>query len=291
MNKVGIYYAYWTRTWDADFLEFVPRVKRLGFDILEVNSGAIARMSSEDRATLRAAAQDAGIELTYCIGLTREYDLAAEDEAVRNHGIDFLKRQADAISSMGGRILGGIIYSSWPGRMPEGVTDKRPYLDRSIASMIKAVKAAEDNGVLFNVEVVNRFEQYLLNTAQEAVAYVERVGSPNCKILLDTFHINIEEESFAGAIRTAGGHLGHVHLGEPNRRPPGRGRLPWDEFFGALWEIGYTGAMTMEPFVTPGGEVGRDISIYRDLSEGLDLDDEAARAARFVKGKLAGVWA
>jgi len=286
MNKVGIYYAYWTRNWDADFSEFIPRVKRLGFDVLEVNSGTVARMTSNDRGKLAASARDQGVELTFCIGLPHEYDLASADDSTRHNGIEFLKRQADAIGSMGGRILGGIIYSSWPGRMPQGTTDKRPFLDRSIAAMREAIKTAEHNGVYFHVEVVNRFEQYLMNTAQEAVAYVERVDSPNCKILLDTFHINIEEETFAGAIRTAGSHLGHVHLGEANRRPPGRGRLPWDEFFGALREIGYAGAMTMEPFVTPGGEVGRDISIYRDLSEGLDLDDEAARSAAFVKDKL-----
>ncbi|MDR3710976.1 MAG: sugar phosphate isomerase/epimerase [Capsulimonadaceae bacterium] len=286
-NKVGIYYAYWTRNWDADFVDFVPLVKRLGFDILEVNGGTIARMSIKERERLKAAALSAGVELTYCIGLTREYDLASEDAATRQRGVEFLTRMADAIGDMDGKILGGIIYSSWPGKMPQDVTDKRPFLDRSVAAMTEAVKAAEDNGVLFNVEVVNRFEQYLLNTAQEAVAYVERVNSPNCKILLDTFHMNIEEETFADAIRTAGSRLGHFHLGEANRRPPGRGRLPWDEIFGALGDIGYKGAMTMEPFMVPGGEVGRDISVYRDLTNGLDLDDEAERSAKFVKDKLA----
>jgi len=64
--------------------------------------------------------------------------------------------------------------------------------------------------------------------------------------------------------------------------------MPWDEIFGALREIGYTGAITMEPFLMPGGEVGRDISVYRNLRGGLDLDREAGRALKFMRGKLVG---
>ena len=69
--------------------------------------------------------------------------------------------------------------------------------------MREAVKAAEDNEVVFNMEVVNRFEQFLLNTCEEALAYVEAIGSPNAKVMLDTFHMNIEEDFIGEAIREA----------------------------------------------------------------------------------------
>lgn len=286
MNKIGIYYAYWTPTWDADFVPYVSKVKRLGFDVLEVNAGTVALMSERQQGRLRSVAEKEGIELTYCIGLTKKYDLASPNARVRKAGITFLRRIAKTMRVMGHKQLGGIIYSSWPGKLPFG-EDKRRYLDRSILSMREAIKTAEDCNVFFNVEVVNRFEQFILNTAAEAVVYTQRVESDHCRILLDTFHLNIEEESIGGAIATAGRKLGHFHLGETDRRPPGRGRMPWDEIFGALRKIGYAGAMTMEPFVTPGGEVGRDISLYRDLGRGRDPDREASRAARFVRRHLA----
>lgn len=284
MNRIGIYYAYWTHNWDADFHPFVDKVADLGFDVLEVNGGTIGNMTSEQRRALKAHADDRNIGLSYCIGLPRQYDLASEDKSVRANGIAFLRQMAEAIGEMGGGNLGGIIYSYWPATLPDGVSDKRPYWERSVASMQEAIKAAEDNNVFFNMEVVNRFEQYLLNTAAEAVAYVQEVGSPHARVMLDTFHINIEENFFSEAILTAGEYLGHFHIGENNRMPPGYGRIPWTEVGATLRQIGYQGDVVMEPFLMPGGEVGRDIKVFRDLSVGLDLDAEAAKALQFTRG-------
>ena len=286
MNKVGIYYAYWTHNWDADFVPFVSKVKKLGFDVLEVNSGTVANMNAAERDRLRSAAEKHGIELTACIGLPKKFDLASPVASTRKRGIAFLKKQAKALAATGIRELGGIIYSYWPGSLPAGETNKAPYWKRSVKSMREAIKTAEDCGVLFHMEVVNRFEQYMMNTAAEAVRYCREIGSPNCKVLLDTFHMNIEEDSFRGAIKTAGKYLGHVHIGETNRRAPGRGKMAWDEIFGALKSIRYKGSIVMEPFLMPGGEVGRDIKVFRDLRDGLNLDKEAGRACRFVKKHL-----
>ena len=101
---------------------------------------------------------------------------------------------AQSIGEMGGGVLGGIIYSYWPATFPEGETDKRPYIVRSITSMKEAIKAAEDNNVFFGIEVVNRFEQFMLNTCAEGVEYCRAVGSPHARVMLDTFHMNIGED-------------------------------------------------------------------------------------------------
>ncbi len=287
MNKIGIYYAFWTHDWDADFVPFVSKVKGLGFDILEVNSGTVTRMPNHERDRLKKAAEEADIELTFCIGLPHQYDVASEDVSIRRNGIEFLKKQAQMLQYMGARELGGIIYSSWPASLPENA-DRRPYLDRSVESMKEVIKTVEDCGVLFNVEVVNRFEQFIMNTAAEGVEYVERVGSSHCKLLLDTFHMNIEEDSFEDAVVLAGDNLGHLHIGETNRRAPGRGRIPWTEIASALRRIGYQGSVVMEPFLMPGGEVGRDIGVFRDLKGDLDLDEEAQRALHFMRDVLDG---
>ena len=286
MNKIGIYYAYWTHDWDADFHPFIDKVADLGFDILEVNAGTVAQITADERQALKSHADDRNLSLTYCIGLPHPFDVASADKTTRERGIAYLQQMAHAVGEMGGGKIGGIIYSSWPATMPPGETDKRPYVERSVASMKEAVKAAEDNDVLFNVEVVNRFEQFIMNTCDEALAYVEAVGSPNVKILLDTFHLNIEEDFVGAALVKAGDKLGHFHIGENNRMPPGYGHIPWTEIGAALRQINYTGDVVMEPFLMPGGQVGRDIKVFRDLSVGLDLDEEARKALLFMRGVL-----
>jgi D-psicose/D-tagatose/L-ribulose 3-epimerase len=109
------------------------------------------------------------------------------------------------------------------------------------------------------------------------------------KVMLDTFHMNIEEDSIGGAIRSAGPYLGHFHVGECNRKVPGKGRIPWLEIRDALREVGYDRAVVMEPFVRMGGKVGSDIKVWRDLSGGASesgLDDDAAGALEFLRSTL-----
>lgn len=286
MRRVGIYYAFWTREWDADFFPFIGRVKRLGFDQLEINGGTFATMSPDERRRLVQEAEKEGIVLSYGIGLTAEHDVSSLDESIRRNGVRFMRSMIEAVGEAGGGMIGGTVHSSWPSTLPVGATDKRPYLERSLASMKEYAKIAEDNKVFLNVEVINRFEQYLLNTCEEALAYVEEVASPSCAILLDTFHMNIEEDSISGAIRLAGSRLSALHLGETNRKPPGLGRMPWGEIKRALDDIGFDGPLVMEPFVTSGGRVGRDIGVWRDLIPEADHDALARDAAAFVKRSL-----
>jgi D-psicose/D-tagatose/L-ribulose 3-epimerase len=285
MNPIGIHFGYWTQSWSSDPIQFVGRAKKCGFEVLEVNAPKITLMGDKERDALKAAAENAGLSLTYSIGLKDDMDLASEDVATRRKGVAFLRDVSHAMKSLGGTVMAGINYSSWPRKLAPN-EDKRVLTDRAVEGVREAVKTAEDCGVIFCIEVVNRFEQFMMNTAAEGISFAERVGSPNCKLLLDTFHMNIEEDSLRDSLIETGAWLGHFHLGEPNRRPPGRGRMPWPEIFGALREINYQGAVVMEPFLVPGGEVGRDISVFRDLLGTGDLDEEASRSVEFVRSEL-----
>ena len=153
-------------------------------------------------------------------------------------------------------------------------------------NVYEIAKVAEDCGVNFCLEVLNRFENHMLNTAEEGVEFVKQVGHPSVKVMLDTFHMNIEEESIGGAIRTAGPYLGHFHTGECNRMVPGKGRIPWREVGEALRGIGYCGGVVMEPFVRMGGTVGSDIKVWRDISHGAaedKLDEDARESLNFSR--------
>ena len=100
-NPVGIYYAYWEQNWDADFYPYIDKVRKLGFDVLEINAGTVAEMSGGQRRELARAAADAGIKLTYCIGLPGRYDVSSADGTVRRNGIAFVKSMLAGIHGRG----------------------------------------------------------------------------------------------------------------------------------------------------------------------------------------------
>jgi len=286
--KYGIYYAYWEQEWMADYRYYIEKASRLGFDILELAATPIPGYSDAELADLRDFAAGHGVTLTVGHGPLPGQNLASADAAVRAGAkvffIDLLKR----LTKLDVHLIGGGIYSYWPVDYSRPV-DKAGDWGRSVEGVREVARVAEDCGVDYCLEALNRFEGYLLNTAEEAVEFVRQVGNPRVKVMLDTFHMNIEEDSIGGAIRTAGPLLGHFHVGECNRRVPGKGRIPWREIGGALRDIGYDRAVVMEPFVRMGGRVGSDIKVWRDLSRGADesgLDSDAAGSLRFLKSAL-----
>lgn len=110
-------------------------------------------------------------------------------------------------------------------------------------------------------------------------------------ILLDTFHMNIEEDNIPGAIRRAKNRLAQLHVGEGNRKLPGEGSLPWSEIGKALRDINFNKGIVMEPFLLMGGEVGKDIKVWRDLSNGAtaqEMNDRIAKSLQFLKKNFLG---
>lgn len=288
MNKLGIFMNFWEKNWAADHKKYIKKASDIGFDVLEFQAQPLLEMSKDHMSDLAKYAEECGIELTYSLGLDRNYDVSSLDEKVRLGGVDYLQRIVERIGFMGGTLLSGVSYAGW-GVPDNFLDDKRPYWDQSIKSMREIIKTAEDNGVTYCVEAVNRFETCLINTAAEALAYVAEIDSPNIGVLLDTYHMNIEENNIGDAIRLVGDKLTSFHTGENNRTAPGRGHLDWDEIFGALADINYKNRIVSEPFIMQGGEVGRDIHVYRDLIDNpteARIDEEAKYLLNFEKEML-----
>ena len=290
MSAIGMHYGFWSHNWDE--IQYVPlmeKVARLGFDVCEVASAEFCKYSDETLGELKRRADDLGLTFTYSIGLEKEYDLASDDPAVRDNGVRHVTEILKSMPKVGATILNGVSYAGWQAMPDHGITleEKRRKEELALDSMRRLMPVAEDCGVYYCCEVVNRFEQYLLNTAREGAAFVKQLESPNAKVLLDTFHMNIEEDDLLQAILETGDLLGHFHVRERNRKHPGStNSLPRKEMAGALRQIGYQGAVVMEPFVLMGGSIPYDIKVWRDLSGGAseaELDRIAGDACAFLK--------
>ncbi|MDD3361234.1 MAG: sugar phosphate isomerase/epimerase [Hespellia sp.] len=286
MNKLGIFINFWENNWNVDHIKYMKKAKDIGFDILEFQAQPLLDMSKEHMEDMKKTAADLNLELTYSLGLNPQYDVSSMDEQVRNAGIEYLKNIVEHVGYMGGKIISGVSYAGWRCCSVDSNGDKKHLLENSLRSMRKIVKTAEDNGVIYAVEAVNRFEGCLINTAKEAVEYVEQIDSDNIGVLLDTYHMNIEENSFWDAIHLASDKLVSFHTGDNNRRCPGRGHIDFDEIFKALADVKYDGRIVSEPFVAKGGEVGEAIAVWRNLESDMSpeyRDQEAAYILDFEK--------
>ncbi len=286
--KFGTLYAYWTHEWTGDYFYFAKKVAELGFDILEISAGDLLKMSDSEITELRALCTSLGIEISCNIGPAKCYDVAAKDEATRANGIKFLSDIMEKMDKLDSRSIVGVMYTYWPNDFSD--LDKDAIWERSVKSVKKLGTVADGLGIDFCLEVVNRFETTLLNTAEEGVRYCKDVDCKSVKLLLDTFHMNIEEDSIPDAIRTAGDYLGHLHVGEGNRKLPGMGHLPWKEIGKALNEIGFSKGVVMEPFMTMGGKVGSDIKVWRDLTGGATseiMDKNIEKSLKFLRESFA----
>lgn len=288
--KFGIYFAYWEQEWEADYKKYIKRVKNLGFDILEVSCAALAKMSREDLDNLKNEAKLNDIILTAGYGPAASENLGSADESIVKNAIAFYTDLLKKLEYLDIHTIGGGIYSYWPVDYSKPI-DKQGDWERSVKNVRSIGKIAKECGVDYCLEVLNRFEGYLLNTCAEAKEFVKQVDVPSVKIMLDTFHMNIEEDSIVDAILLAGDQLGHFHVGENNRRVPGKGCLPWYDIGCALRNIRYDKNVVMEPFVKSGGTVGSDIKVWRDLSNGAfdtQLDEDARNSVAFLQYVFSG---
>jgi D-psicose/D-tagatose/L-ribulose 3-epimerase len=145
---------------------------------------------------------------------------------------------------------------------------------------------AEELGVTLCLEPVNRFETYVLNTAEQGAALIDAIGSRSVAVQLDTFHMNIEEGDGAASIRALGPRLGHFQVADNDRSVPGNGSIDFAALGEALDDIDYGGWISLETFPHPGTQVGNDTFTWRPLV--TDHHHDAVTALALIRDCLGG---
>jgi D-psicose/D-tagatose/L-ribulose 3-epimerase len=186
-----------------------------------------------DRLAKRASALD--LEIAVTMGLPFSADVSSEDSTVVKAGEELLANAVAAVRDVGGTKLGGILYSAH-GKYSTMPSDRGR--KNSIAAIARTADAAKKAGVDLVLEVVNRFETNLLNTAAQGLDFIAATGSDHVTLHLDTFHMNIEEANPAPAIRMAGSKIGYFRDGV----------IDFDSIFDALLDISYDRDITFESF-------------------------------------------
>jgi len=280
MRKLGIEIFYWLANWSDDQISCFKKAREIGFDAVEIS---LIAGPDIDISAIRSKLDQLHLDVFCSMGLPLDKDITSPDATVRRAGIDYLKRCTETAARIGSPILGGLPYVPWL-HFPDN-HDLRPYAERSAAAIHEVARTASDLGITICTEIINRYGTYIFNTVAEGLNYLKMVDHPSVKLQLDTYHMNMEEDSISLAIQQAGAKIGHFHCSDSNRKVPGRGHIDWQTVNRALDDIDYQGGLVIETFPNPNAETGRTVHTWRPLVN--DFDAEARQALAFLREYVA----
>ncbi|MBD8553634.1 sugar phosphate isomerase/epimerase [Rhizobium sp. CFBP 8762] len=275
MSKLGIHSFVWSAGSSRDELErALQKTHDLGYNLIEF-SYLDPKQVDVDWLAKRIASLNLSVSVS--MGLPQEGDISSEDASIVKNGEAILDNAVKLVRDLGGTKLAGILNSSH-GKQEKGPTRKA--WDTSVSTLTKVAERAKGSDVTLNLEIVNRFESNMLNTAAQGLAFIADTGASNVLLHLDTFHMNIEEADVGLAIRHAADKIGYIHIGESHRGFLGTGNINFAAIFDALVAIGYDDYVTFESFST--AIVDEDLSlktaIWRNLwTDNVELADHARR--------------
>jgi len=266
--KIGVNAWVWTSPVTTEELEkLVPKVKQIGFDWLEVPLENLEDMDHKRGGDILAAH---GLGVSTCAAMGPDRDLVHPDRTIRESGMAYVRGAIQATHDLRATNLVGPIYSA-VGRTWQMTEEERARdTDLLVENLSELARYAADFGVVLCIEPLNRFETSFINLAEQAIQVVDRVGHPNCQVMLDTFHMNIEEKSLGNAIRAVGPRLKHLHACENDRGAPGSGNVTWQEVAKALKDINYQGPVVIESFTSKVKSIARAAAIWRALAPSQD---------------------
>jgi D-psicose/D-tagatose/L-ribulose 3-epimerase len=257
--KFGIHAGLWMKTWTDDPALIFKMAAEIGYDGVELSLLGIG----PDRADeIRAQATSCGLELTCSTGLGPGADPTSEDPAVRDNAVAVLTEAIQVTARLGSRGLAGVVAAPWGMFDPANKVQRAARASETLARLDEVLKAED---VTLGIEGLNRFESDLTSTAAETCAIARACRSDHIGVLLDSFHMNIEEKDPPAALRAAGDTLVHYHVSDNDRGQPGSGRYDFTADAQALADIGYDGWVVAEMFVISGYASSRDLNIWRDI--------------------------
>ena len=268
MIQFGVSTFVWTSPFSTANFDLLPKVADMGYDIIEV---AVEDKDIIDWQRLKKLARDTGLSITISGAFGPNRDLSSDDAAIRKNGVDYIVDCLRIAGDMNSPIFTGPVYSAVGKTRIVSAARKQQERDWCLENLREVGKIAQQCGVVVGVEPLNRFETDMINTVEQALLLVREAGHPSLKISLDTFHNNIEEKNIAASIRAIGKDLlCHVQGNESDRGTPGTGNVDWPGIKAALTDIGYDGAVVIETFGAPSGEMAKAASIWRPLANSPD---------------------
>jgi D-psicose/D-tagatose/L-ribulose 3-epimerase len=281
LNQLGVHALVFAGGTSPDEMtRTIRQTKEAGYDLLELS---LHDSPALDVAAARAELEAAGLGIVCSRGLAFSADVSSPDPEVVARGAALLHESLEITHGLGGTHFTGALYSAL-GKY--GAPLSAAGRANVVTTLRDLAKEADGKGMTLGLEICNRYETNVINTAADALRLADDIGADNVVVHLDTYHMNIEEDDFVRPVLLLGDRLGYVHVGENHRGYLGSGHLDLTSFFHALATIDYRGPITFESFssavVSP--TLSNDLAIWRNLwTDGPAL---AAHARQYMVGLL-----
>ena len=279
--KFGLNTFLFQSPFTNDSFHLIKKFRDWGFDSIEI---AIEDVSHVNPSLLKKALDDNGITCgSVCAALGPGRDLRGS-QSDQNTGLDYMKGLLDIMPVFGSPVLVGPLYSAVGRAEPRDDDEYKRQWGLVVTNLQQLATFAGERNIKLAIEPLNRYETDFINTCAQAIKLVNDIGHDAAGLLLDTYHMNIEEKNSAAAIKAAQGKLFHFHACGCDRGTPGNDHINWKEVSAALKEINYQEGVVIESFTTDVKVIAKAASIWRDFEP--SKEDIAVKGLAFLRKTL-----
>jgi D-psicose/D-tagatose/L-ribulose 3-epimerase len=279
--KLGVSTWLWTSPFTTDSISLFPKIKSMGYDAVEI---PVEYPEKIDGRIIGQALNDNGLDAVVCGAFGPTRDLTHDDISVHQDCFTYIRQCFDLCNHWNAKFLAGPMYSAVGKARMVSPEQKKIEWERAVANIRSVCEMAGASALDIALEPLNRFKSDLINTCEDIMRLINDVNHPAAKVLLDGFHMTIEERNLESAIIAAGDKLIHVQVSENYRGTPGTGQTNWTSFKNGLDKINYRGVVSIESFTPEIKELAGAVCIWKNLA--LNQDDFASEGISFLKRLL-----
>lgn len=279
-NKIryGVSTWLWQSPFTTESVALFPKIKAMGFDMVEIPVEAPELI---DGALVKEALLANGLRAIVCGAFGPTKDFTHEDVGVHENCFRYIEKCFRLCNQWETDFLAGPMYAAVGKARLISEEQRKIEWERAVTNLNRVCTIANGYGLSIALEPLNRFESDLINTAEDVMRLIKDINQNNAKVLLDGFHMTIEEKNIKEAIKRVGDKLIHVQVSENNRGVPGTGLTPWNDFKMALVDIDYQGAIVIESFTPEIKELAAAVCIWKNLA--ANQDEFASDGLQFLK--------
>ncbi len=266
--KYGVSTWLWTSPFTTESVEeLFPKIAQMGFDVVEI---AVEDPSLIDVKKVKKALELYGLRASVCGAFGPARDLTHADASVHENCLSYIEACLDICVELDVSFFGGPMYSAVGKARMISYEQRKAEWDLAVKNLRKVCLMAEARNLKIALEPLNRFESDLVNTAEDVLRLVNDIDHPAAQIMLDGFHMSIEERDIEQAIITAGDKLIHLQVSENYRGTPGTGQTPWHAYRKGLEAVKYNGTVTIESFTPNNKELAGAVCFWHPMAESQD---------------------